>query len=67
MKENDNFIPNEADWLFAYDHLNMVIAEYTSIGAAGVAALYIKLLPLKRRYDGGIRTRELYDEMVSCE
>ena len=58
---------NEADWLYAYDHLNMVIAEYTALGTAGLAALYMKLLPMKRRYDAGIRTQELYDEIVSCE
>ena len=63
----ENKTLNEADWLFAYDHLNMVIAEYTTLGTSGVAALYIKLLPLKRRYDAGIRTQELYDDIVNCE
>lgn len=67
MEEKDTFIPNEADWLYAYDHLNMVIAEYTAAGTAGLAALYMILLPLKRRYDAGIRTRELYNEIVNCE
>lgn len=54
----------EADWLFAYDHLNMVMAEHTAIGSFGVAAMYIQLTPLKNRYDSGERTRELYDAIT---
>lgn len=67
MRSDTTFIPNESDWLYAYDHLNMVIAEHIAIGTIGVTNLYVKLLPLKRRYDAGIRTKELYDEIVSCE
>ena len=66
MEQKTTDILTEADWLFAYDHLNMVIAEHAAIGMAGVSNLYIKLLPLKRRYDAGIRTRELYNEIVEC-
>lgn len=67
MEQKPNDILNEADWLVAYDHLNMVIAEHVSAGSAAVANLYIKLLPLKRRYDAGIRTRQLYNEIMDCE
>lgn len=57
----------EADWLYARSHLDMVMAEHTSIGTAGVAAVYIKLLPLKSRYDSGERTRELYDAITELQ
>ena len=57
----------EADWLFAYDHLNMVMAEYTAVGSSGVAAMYIKLTPLKTRYDSGERTQELYDAIAELK
>ena len=65
MEQKNNL--TEVDWLYAYDHLNMLIAEYTSIGTAGVATLYMILLPLKRKYDAGIRTKELYDDIVNRE
>lgn len=55
----------DMEWLTAYDHLNMVIAEYTNDGLSGLRTLYEKLLPMKRRYDAGIRTKELYDEIMS--
>lgn len=57
----------DVEWAFAYDHLNMVIAEYMHAGMNGLLPLYDKLLPMKRRYDAGIRTKELYDSIMSCE
>ena len=57
----------DTEWLFAYDHLNMVIAEYMHAGKDGLRPLYEKLLPMMRRYDAGIRTKELYDEIVSWQ
>ena len=59
--------PNDADWIVAYDHLNMVIGEYAAAGTSAVFALIGHLLPLKKRYDTGERTRELYDEIMECE
>lgn len=58
---------NDFDWIVAYDHLNMVIAEYASIGWVGEFGLRCVLLPLKKRYDTGERTRELYDAIMECE
>ncbi len=57
----------DVEWLFAYDHLNMVIAEHMHSGKDGLRPLYDKLLPMMRRYNAGIRTKELYDEIMSCE
>ena len=58
---------NDKAWLPAVNHLNMMIAEYADVGASGYIGLYAILLPLKRRYDGGERTPELYDEIMQCE
>ena len=58
---------SEKDWKKAVDHLNMLIVEYSSIGFAGTFGLNMVLVPLKTRYDSGERSRELYDEIMSCE
>ena len=58
---------SEKDWKKAVDHLNMLIVEYASIGFAGTFGLNVVLVPLKKRYDSGERSRELYDEIMSCE
>ena len=55
---------SDADWLVAYDHLNMVMAEYLSIGRAGEIVIQKVLTPLKRRYDMGERTVELYNAIM---
>lgn len=60
-------ITDDDAWRPAISHLNMVIAEYAAIGASGFIGLYAILLPLKRRYDSGERTPELYDEIMQCE
>ena len=57
----------EADWKQAENTLNMWIEEYTNIGASGWFGLQLVLLPLKRRFDSGERTQELYDAIMSCE
>lgn len=56
--------PNESDWEVAYDHLNMVIAEYTHGTKFGATVINMVLLPLKRRYDMGERTKELYNAIM---
>lgn len=58
---------NEGDWIVACDHLNMVIAEFVTLGMEGKHMLYETLLPLKKRYDLGERTRELYDAIMAVE
>lgn len=65
--QNSQHPLTEADWLYAYDHLNMVTAECTALGTSGVATVYMKLLPLKSRYDSGERTRELYDAIAELQ
>ena len=57
----------ELDWKQAENTLNMWIAEYTNIGLAGLPGLQLVLLPLKRRFDSGERTQELYEAIMSCE
>ena len=56
--------PNEADWEVAYDHLNMVMAEYTLGTKYGTVVVDKVLIPLKRRYDMGERTKELYNAIM---
>ena len=56
---------NEADAKMASIHLDMVIAEYAALGMNGKHKLYETLLPLKRRYDSGERTRNLYDAIMA--
>ena len=57
----------DEQWKEAIDHLNTYIIEYAAIGSAGQFGLYGVLIPLKKRYEGGERTRELYDEMMEVE
>ena len=58
---------DKLDWEFAKNTLNMWIAEYASIGFAGQLGLQTVLLPLKRRFDAGERSKELYDEIMKCQ
>ena len=58
---------NETDWKEAQEHLDFLITEYRSIGWVGSFGLTLTLLPLKERLDSGERTRELYEEIMSCE
>ena len=55
------------NWAEAEKYLNMVIAEYRSIGSIGSLALNITLLPLKKRFDEGERTEELYNQIMEVE
>lgn len=55
--------PNEEDWLTAYDHLNNVIKAY-ACNEFGKIVLNFVLTPLKRRYDNGERTKELYNAIM---
>ena len=57
----------EIDWKLAENTLNMWIAEYAGIGPAGQLGLQLVLLPLKRRFDSGERTPELYEAIMKCE
>ena len=55
--------PDEEDWQTAYDHLNKVIKEYTC-NEFGKTVVNFVLTPLKRRYDNGERTKELYNAIM---
>ena len=57
----------ELDWDGADNYLKTMIAEYVSLGWAGRFGLDGVLLPLKRRFDNGERTKKLYDEIMRCE
>lgn len=57
----------DEQWNKAVEHLNTYIVEYASIGWAGQFGLNGILVPLKKRYDKGERTRELYDAMMEVE
>jgi hypothetical protein len=60
-------IITEEQWGEAIEHLNTYIIEYANIGWAGQAGLYGVLVPLKKRFENGERTRKLYDEIMSVE
>lgn len=57
----------EEDWVKAYDHLNFLMSEYVMIGPSGAFGLYGVLVPLKKRYDMGERTKGLYEAIMECE
>ncbi len=57
----------DEQWQEAIKYLNMLIVEYASIGWAGSFGLNGVLVPLKKRYEGGERTQELYDAIMKCE
>ncbi len=56
----------EEDWTKALEHLNFFIVEYAAAGWAGQFGLQGVLLPLKKRYDAGERTKSLYDAIMEC-
>ncbi len=58
---------SEEDWKKAIDYLNMLISEYVCNGWAGGFYLNAVLIPLKKRYDKGERTKDLYDFIISCK
>lgn len=62
----DNSITKE-EWEEAEKHLNFFIAEYASIGFPGTFGLQGILIPLKKRFDSGERTRKLYEEIMEVE
>lgn len=56
---------NASEALMMIGHLDMAIEKYTLMGMEGKRMLYESLLPLKRRYNSGERTRELYDAIMA--
>lgn len=57
----------DEQWDEAIQHLNTFILEYASVGWVGRFALDGVLIPLKKRYESGERTRELYDSIMGVE
>ena len=60
-------IITDEQWKEAYAYLKEIIIRYTETGWTGRFALDGFLLPLKKRYDSGERTVELYNEIMACE
>lgn len=54
------------DWIEARHHLDGLIMDYSRIGPAGQYMLSI-LYALRRRYEQGERTDELYNDIMECE
>ena len=57
----------DEQWNQAIEHLNTYIIEYASIGWPGQFGLHGVLVPLKKRFEKGERTRELYDAIMAVE
>ena len=53
-----------ADWKEAKAYLDMMMAEYVMLGPTGFLGLQLGLVPLRKRYDEGERTRDLYDSIM---
>lgn len=58
---------SESQWEEAKAYLDMMITAYQAIGFAGAFGLALTLMPLKKRYDSGERTQELYDAIMEIE
>lgn len=60
-------VKDNLDWDRAINYLKELICTYFDIGPAGYFGLQVVLLPLMKRYEGGERTRELYNDIMACE
>ena len=54
------------DWAKAEERLNVCTEAYKSIGPAGILGLGV-ILAIKTKYDCGVRTQDLFDEIMSLE
>lgn len=52
------------DWGMAEEHLYEMKSAYESIGLAGSFGLALAINPLVKRYEGGERTIELYNDIM---
>ena len=64
--KNNNSV-SEEEWKKAISYLNNLIIEYASVGWPGQFGLHGVLVPLKKRYENGERTKELYNSIMECE
>lgn len=55
--------PTEDDWLAAHNHLDKVMDAYAH-NKFGNTVINFVLTPLKRRYDSGERSKELYNAIM---
>lgn len=60
-------MPTEEEWEKAINYLNQLIADYAGQGWTGQFALQGLLLPMKKLYDDGNRSRDLYEDIMECE
>ena len=60
-------VVSDEEWDKAIEYLKMLIVEYASIGFAGRFGLDGVLIPLKKRYENGERSKALYDAIMECE
>ena len=65
--KNAQSVISEEDWEKAIKHLEFYIVEYASIGFSGQLALQATLIPLRKRYENGERTLQLYEAMMEIE
>ena len=66
MTESNQEQAGQMDWERAKNYLDFMIDANAEIGAPGWFGLSL-MKPLKRRYEAGERTRELYDKIMSLE
>ena len=55
------------DWIKAEKYLKKITEIYSNTGWSGHFALMLTIYPLKKRFDNGERTQELYDEIMGLE
>lgn len=55
------------DWNKAESWLKEIEQMYTEIGSAGYMALTYTIRPLRDRFNGGERSKDLYDGIMSLE
>lgn len=56
-----------ADWDKARRILHDVIMRCAALGVPGLVSLHHVVMPLKRRYDRGERTEDLYREILDLQ
>jgi len=59
-------MPSEEAWNEARDYLDVMIDEYTKIPTGGLALIAV-LFPLRKRFEMGERTLDLYQKMMGVE
>lgn len=58
---------NQPDWAKAEAHLAEMEEGYRELGITGSYGLAFVIMPLRKRYDDGVRTKDLYDAIMELE